>query len=122
MDGITFDDALIKHVGQFGPGQWRILAASSVCLIANAAAFFYMVFAAVNPVAQHDWRCLDPSDAACQAVWQQDRPSSQDFCALPAGSTQWTSTGMQMMLAALGSLQPLPLTAVTTWLKTLQGV
>jgi hypothetical protein len=110
MDGITFDDALIKHVGQFGPGQWRILAASSTCLIANAAAFFYMVFATVNPVAQHDWHCLKPSDAACQAVWQQDRPSSQDFCALPSGSTQWTSTGMccSNLLAAVQPIAARP--------------
>lgn len=38
---LTFDEVLKKHVGQFGRGQRRILTASSLCLIANAAAFFY---------------------------------------------------------------------------------
>lgn len=38
---LTFDEALIKRVGQFGRGQWLILCASSLCLIANATAFFF---------------------------------------------------------------------------------
>jgi hypothetical protein len=90
---VSFDEALIKHIGQFGPGQWRILSASSLCLIANAAAFFFWTLATVNPVQNHSWECVNPTDSACQAVKQQELPSRQAFCALPAGSTRWTSQG-----------------------------
>lgn len=120
---MTFEEALIKRVGQFGRGQWLILSASSLCLIANAAAFFFWwaslnlhppcrqhaclvvampdhcpvpahrTFAAGNPVATHQWACSDPADSACRAVWQQDAPSNQDFCSLPADSRHWSSQG-----------------------------
>ena len=89
--GITFDEALTKHVGQFGPGQWRTLGAASVSLLANAAAFFFWVFATVNPITNHHWECTSAIDKACQAVKQQEVPSSAAFCALPAGSTQLVS-------------------------------
>lgn len=90
---LTFDEALTRHVGQFGPGQWWILSASSLCLIANAAAFFFWTLAAGNPVLGHAWECVQPTDSSCQAIKQQEAPSKQDFCALPAGSTLWTSQG-----------------------------
>lgn len=90
----TFDEVLSRHVGQFGPGQWRVLSASSLCLIANAAAFFFWTFSTVNPIQHHDWECVDPTNSACQAVKQQEVPNKQDFCSLSAGGTRWTNEGM----------------------------
>jgi hypothetical protein len=100
---VTFDEALTKHIGQFGPGQWRILSASSLCLISNAAAFFFWTLATVNPVQNHSWECVNPTDSACQAVKQQELPSRQAFCALPAGSTRWTSEGASSWSAVAAS-------------------
>lgn len=95
MVGLTYDEALVKRVGQFGRGQLRILSCSSLSLLANAAAFFFWVFATINPITHKNWECVaeDSAVTACQAVREQEVPSSQDFCALPAQSWQWTSHG-----------------------------
>lgn len=93
-DPLTYDEALNKNIGQFGPGQWRTLLWASIPQMSNAAAFFLWVFITVDTVSNHSWRCRDPSDAACAAVWQQDSPSGQSFCSLRADQWQWTSQGV----------------------------
>jgi hypothetical protein len=90
---MTYDEALTKHIGQFGPGQWKLCLWASIPQLANAAAFFLWVFITVDAAANHSWRCTDSSDVSCAAVWQQDSPSSQAFCTLWADQWQWTSQG-----------------------------
>jgi len=89
----TYDEALKKHIGQFGPGQWLQVLWASIPNIANAAAFFLWVFITIDPVANHAWQCTDAADATCAAVWQQTTPSSKSFCSLRASQWQWTSQG-----------------------------
>lgn len=90
---LSYDEALTKHIGQFGRGQWLQVLWASLPQIANAAAFFLWVFVTINPINNHSWSCTDPSDAACTAVWQQDSPTSQSFCGLRTDQWQWTSQG-----------------------------
>jgi hypothetical protein len=90
---LTYDEVLIQHVGQFGPGQLLSLFWASLHEIANAAALFIWVFLTIDSVASHSWRCIDPADAVCAAVWQQDRPDSHSFCSLHPDQWQWTSHG-----------------------------
>lgn len=92
-DSITYDDALTKTVGQFGPGQWLILTCASIPQLANAAAFFLWVFITVDPAINHGWECRDDTDAACKAVWQQASPSSSSLCGLHPDQWTWTSQG-----------------------------
>lgn len=92
---LTYDAALTKHLGQWGPGQWRCLLWASLPQLANAAAFFLWVFITVDPVANHSWQCRSAADAACAAVYQQQKnPSSERFCGLSANQWQWTNEGM----------------------------
>lgn len=91
---LTYDAALTKHLGQWGPGQWRCLLWASLPQLANAAAFFLWVFITVDPVANHSWQCRSAADAACAAVYQQKNPSSESFCGLSANQWQWTNEGM----------------------------
>jgi hypothetical protein len=93
-DAVTFDEALAKWVGQLGRWQLTNLLAASLPLLGNAAAFFFFVFAAQSPVGSHGWACSSASDAACQAVWQQEHPTSQELCSLSPAQWHWTSTGM----------------------------
>ena len=90
----TYDEALTKRIGQFGFGQWRLLAWASLPQFANAAAFFLWVFITINPIATGDWECTSNVDVACQAVWQQDPPSSQAFCSLHPEQWRWTNQGV----------------------------
>lgn len=77
---LTYDELLTEHVGQFGPGQLLSLFWASLHEIANAAALFIWVFLTVDAVANHNWRCTDPSDAVCMEIWRQDSPDSASFC------------------------------------------
>jgi hypothetical protein len=90
---ISYDEALVQHVGQFGAGQMRLLVWAALSNLANALAFFLMVFATTDPVANRQWACSSASDAACQAVWQLEQPTSQDVCGLSPAQWHWTSTG-----------------------------
>jgi hypothetical protein len=65
---LTYDEALTKHIGQFGPGQWLALVWASTHEIANAAALFIWVFLTVDPIASHSWKCTQPTDAQCAAA------------------------------------------------------
>jgi len=86
MLGITFDDALVKFIGQLGRGQQRIVALSSAFYIPNAFAFLLLVFAAVSPTSKHHWRCIDPQDAGCAAVHDAPELSQVAFCSLTKGA------------------------------------
>lgn len=90
---LTYDEALTKQIGQFGPGQWQAVLWASMFSIANAAAFFFWTFATVDPVSDHGWSCASAADAACAAVWQQSTPNRQSFCSLAADQWHWTSQG-----------------------------
>lgn len=88
---LTYDELLTEHVGQFGPGQLLSLFWASLHEIANAAALFIWVFLTVDAVANHNWRCTDPSDAVCMEVWRQDSPDSASFCQLRSEQWLWIS-------------------------------
>jgi hypothetical protein len=88
----NLDDKL-SSIGQFGPGQWRTVFWASLFCFCNAAAFFFWTFATVDPVANHSWRCINPVDSACAAVWQSPNPSSQEFCSLQRDQWDWTHLG-----------------------------
>jgi hypothetical protein len=107
---LTYDEALSKHIGQFGPGQWLQVFWASIPQIANAAAFFLWTFITINPVADHSWRCSSPADAACAAMWQQEVPSSSSFCSLSPDQWQWSSQG-EHSLSAWRCCSRLPLMA-----------
>jgi hypothetical protein len=94
---LTYDEALTKHIGQFGPGQRLSLLWASTHEIANAAALFIWGFLTVNPIASHSWSCTDPADALCMAVWQQDHPETHSFCSLRADQWQWTNQGVCLL-------------------------
>jgi hypothetical protein len=93
---MTYDEAPSKHIGQFGPGQWRQVFWASIPQVACATVFFLWVFVAVDPVANHSWTCNNPADAACAVVWQQEVPSSSSFCSLSPDQWQWTSQGARV--------------------------
>jgi len=93
---LTYDELLIRHIGQFGLGQWLSLLWASLSQIANAAAFFVWVFITVDPAASHSWKCTDPADAVCAAAWlKSSSTSSGSFCSLSADQWHWTKKGMQ---------------------------
>eukprot|EP00775_Hariotina_reticulata_P004351 gene4351-4604_t len=91
MSSISFDDALVKYVGQLGRGQRWIVALSSAFYIPNALAFLLLVFAAVNPISKHHWRCTDSQDATCAAVFNSPELSQVAFCSLQKEQWQFTS-------------------------------
>lgn len=87
----TFDEALIKHIGQFGRGQRRVVGLTSLFQVLNALAFMLWVFVCMNPVSSRSWECTDPEDTACSAAWVTS--SKEAFCSLPTASWRWTNQG-----------------------------
>ena len=100
LPAVTYDQALVLFLGQWGPGQWRSLLWASLPQIANAAAFFLWVFISVDPIANRSWQCREPADAACAAVWREATPSSQSFCSLSSQQWQWSNEGMLLLETA----------------------
>jgi hypothetical protein len=91
---ITFDEALVNHVGEFGPGQRRVVLACSLLNVSNALAVLLLVFLChPDPVLQHQWQCTSTRDDACFNVWISSDPNSAGFCALPRDAWYWSSTG-----------------------------
>jgi hypothetical protein len=90
---ITFDEALIKHVGQCGRGQLRIVLLASLFQVVNALAFMIPVFLFKDPLASQSWECnkgLDAAEqAACSSTWESGDAAA--FCSLEP--TAWGNQG-----------------------------
>lgn len=86
--GISFDEVLTNHIGEFGSRQRAVVFLTSLIWIANAFVFFAWVFMATNPA----WNCNDPQDAICQAVWA-GRSTQLNFCDLSPAQWHWSNTG-----------------------------
>lgn len=39
----TFDEALVRYIGQFGPGQWRVITVTSLFQVSGVDATFHSV-------------------------------------------------------------------------------
>eukprot|EP00878_Enallax_costatus_P032504 GHUV01035724.1.p1 GENE.GHUV01035724.1~~GHUV01035724.1.p1 ORF type:complete len:112 (+),score=10.98 GHUV01035724.1:115-450(+) len=88
---LTFDEILTQYIGDFGRGQKLIVLIVSVLAIPNGLISLLWVMMTIDPIKNHHWQCVDPSDATCNAVYVA--PSSQDFCDLPADTWHWTNSG-----------------------------
>ena len=88
---LTFDETLTQYIGEFGRGQQLIVLIVSVLAIPNGLISLLWVMMTIDPIQNHHWQCIDPSNATCNAVYAA--PSSQAFCDLPADSWQWTNSG-----------------------------
>jgi MFS family permease len=92
MYGLTMDEALMRHVGEFGWGQLKYLLMASILLIPNAMAGLLWVFLATDPVKSKSWECVaGPYAAACEEALASSSPE-QAFCSLPSGAWQWAHT------------------------------
>lgn len=80
----TFDEALIRHVGQFGPGQWKVVAVTSLFQVSRIDGPAYAAWLVYG----HE-TVLTHSSLAIQAICaprmhlHAGSPSSADFTAVP---------------------------------------
>lgn len=92
---ITFDEALIKHVGQCGRGQLRIVLLASLLQVVNALAFMIPVFLFQDPFLHKYWECntaAGPAEqAACSSAWESGDAAA--FCALEPTAWRWSNQG-----------------------------
>ncbi|WIA32316.1 hypothetical protein OEZ86_003156 [Tetradesmus obliquus] len=90
---ITFDEALIKHVGQCGRGQLRIVLLASLFQVVNALAFMIPVFLFQDPLLSKYWECntaAGPAEqAACSSAWESGDAAA--FCALEPTAWRWSN-------------------------------
>uniref|UniRef100_A0A383VW07 Major facilitator superfamily (MFS) profile domain-containing protein n=1 Tax=Tetradesmus obliquus TaxID=3088 RepID=A0A383VW07_TETOB len=89
--GISFDDALSKYVGEFGKGQVAIYVSACLLQIPNAVLILLMVFSLGSPITSRSWACTADAaaDPACAAVYL--KPDTAGFCALSPSQWTWTS-------------------------------
>jgi MFS family permease len=112
--GLTMDEALTRHVGEFGWGQLKFLLMASVLLIPNAMACLLWVFIATDPVKSKSWECTaGPYAAACEEALASSSPE-QAFCSLPAGAWQWAD--------ATSAVAQFDLVCSRKWLSQLANV
>lgn len=91
---LTFDEALTKHVGEFGRGQRRVVLLASLFGLPNGLVFLLWVFLSIDPIKSRAWSCVDAADAACSAVLHAPQQNvAAAFCQLPKDTWQWTSRG-----------------------------
>jgi hypothetical protein len=99
---ITFDESLIKHVGQCGRGQLRIVLLASLFQVANALAFMIPVFLLKDPVVSRSWECSEAAgvtqQAACSSAWESG--DSAAFCSLEPAAWRWSNQGKHAWVAA----------------------
>jgi hypothetical protein len=92
---ITFDESLIKHVGQCGRGQLRIVLLASLFQVANALAFMIPVFLFKDPIVSQSWECDDgfgaAQQAACSSAWASADAAA--FCSLEPTAWRWSNQG-----------------------------
>jgi len=97
-DTITFDEALVKHVGQFGRGQLRVLLVTSLYQVTAALAFMIPVFLFKDPLATRSWECDGAAgaaqQAACSSAWESG--DSAAFCALEPTAWRWINHGKHL--------------------------
>jgi MFS family permease len=92
MYGTTLDEALVRHVGEFGWGQLQVLLLASMFLVPNAMTALSWVFMATDPVQAKSWSCAQgPYLAVCEEALASSSPE-QAFCSLPAGAWLWMDT------------------------------
>jgi hypothetical protein len=98
---ITFDESLIKHVGQCGRGQLRIVLLASLFQVANALAFMIPVFLFKDPIVSRSWVCNEPDgaaqQAACSSAWESG--DSAAFCSLAPTAWRWSNQGKHAWVA-----------------------
>jgi hypothetical protein len=94
-DTCTFDEALIKHVGQCGRGQLRVVLLASLFQVANALAFMIPVFLFKDPIASKSWECNADAGAAQQAACSNAWASADAaaFCSLEPTAWRWSNQG-----------------------------
>jgi hypothetical protein len=92
---ITFDEALVKHVGQCGRGQLRIVLLASLFQTANALAFMIPVFLFKDPITSQSWNCKQSGEAAeqaaCSSAWES--ADADAFCSLNTTAWSWSNKG-----------------------------
>lgn len=99
--GLTYDEALSKHVGEYGRGHVLIVALTSLFYIPNVIYFYLLVFTAVDPVKQRLWECTDTTDQACMAFWEVGVPRER-FCELSPSQWRWLNKGEAATCNRLG--------------------
>jgi hypothetical protein len=104
-DTITFDEALIKHVGQCGRGQLRVVLLASLFQVANALAFMVPVFLFKDPISSRSWQCdqaLEAAEqAACSSAWASGDAAA--FCSLPPTAWRWSNQGKPLSMIRVSS-------------------
>ena len=65
---LTVDQMLELHVGQFGLGQFFVLAVASSAFVPMGIMMLLMIFTSADPVEARKWRCTDAQDLACMQV------------------------------------------------------
>jgi hypothetical protein len=94
-DTCTFDEALIKHVGQCGRGQLRVVLLASLFQVANALAFMIPVFLFKDPIVSRSWECNADAgatrQAACSRAWESGDAAA--FCSLDSTAWRWSNQG-----------------------------
>jgi hypothetical protein len=97
---ITFDEALVKHVGQCGRGQLRVVVLASLFQVANALAFMIPVFLFKDPIASKSWECNGAASAAeqaaCSSAWESGDAAA--FCSLEPTVWHWSNQGKHLVL------------------------
>jgi hypothetical protein len=92
-DTCKFDEALIKHVGQRGCGQLRVILLASLFQVANALAFMIPVFLFKDPIASRSWECNADAgaaqQAACSRAWESGDAAA--FCSLEPTAWRWSN-------------------------------
>eukprot|EP00197_Chlamydomonas_leiostraca_P012629 CAMPEP_0202879236 /NCGR_PEP_ID=MMETSP1391-20130828/33331_1 /ASSEMBLY_ACC=CAM_ASM_000867 /TAXON_ID=1034604 /ORGANISM="Chlamydomonas leiostraca, Strain SAG 11-49" /LENGTH=609 /DNA_ID=CAMNT_0049561553 /DNA_START=103 /DNA_END=1928 /DNA_ORIENTATION=+ len=90
MPELSFDDTLVKYLGEFGAHQKKICLLASLFWLPNALFILLMVFTGKDPIKERWFECTDPTDTACARVLALSAPASTDFCGLAPGSWHWT--------------------------------
>jgi hypothetical protein len=88
-----------RGAGEFGAGQVRIFLLASLSWIPVGVVICIMVFMTVDPIKTKEWACVDPSDAACAAVYAAEDPGTA-FCDLgeaPGGRWVWLNPSSSLL-------------------------
>lgn len=87
--GLTVDEALTKHVGEFGKGQILVFVLASLGWVPNAVIILLLVFSVGTPIKNLQWRCVSQSDSQCMNTYHSDDPM-QGFCSMSSSQWHWT--------------------------------